>query len=79
MQLKVELTVEEIEEALKKYVEQKITIAGYKTERVDFIYEGLDDDYVNQPIEGAFVTLDKPVALLSPSAEPLAPEGWRVV
>lgn len=84
MKVKVELSVDEIEKALKQYVAHKITIAGYRPDDVQFIYDGQEDpdEYVHQQIEGAFVVLEltEPnLKLIPASVESLAPEGWRSV
>lgn len=84
MKLKVELSVEEIEQALKRYVAHKVTIAGYRPDDVQFVYDGQEglDDYVYQQIDGAFVVLElsePELKLIPASAETLAPEGWRSV
>lgn len=82
MRLKIELTVDEIEEALKRYVADKITIAEYRPGDVQFIYDGQEDpgEYVAQTIDGAFVVLEHSKLKLLPSSEEvLAPEGWRSV
>jgi hypothetical protein len=82
VRLKIELSVDEIQEALKRYVADKITIAEYRPGDVQFVYDGQEDpdEYIAQTIDGAFVTLERSnLKLLTPVEEPMAPEGWRSV
>jgi spore coat protein CotH len=57
MQIKLVLTLDEVEKAIKQYVNACLKIDGYTVSEIDFIYEGEDSDNCT-PIEGALILLN---------------------